>query len=256
MSRAGLLALSLGVLWALAGCATEPTDPAARAAFRENHDPLEPLNRKSFAFNQGLDRMLIKPLAKGYRRALPSGARDAVRHFLDNLDEPIVFANTILQGRFRDAGVTGARFAINSTVGLAGLRDVASKNRLPQKVGDLGQTFWSWGFPEGPYLVIPILGPTNPRDGIGAGGDAYVDPFRYVVNANHYGNSTTGSRIVLNGIDKRSRSIDTLDEVEKEAVDYYASFRSLFRQHREAELTGSTRPAALPSADFYNDPDR
>jgi phospholipid-binding lipoprotein MlaA len=256
MSRVCLLSLALAGLAALAGCAAEPTDPSGRAAFKENHDPLEPLNRRTFAFNQAFDRALIKPLAKGYRRALPAGARNGLRRFLDNLNEPIVFANTMLQGRVRDGGVTGARFVVNSTLGLAGFRDVASRNRLPRKVGDLGQTFWAWGFPEGPYIIVPFLGPTNPRDGIGSGVDAYIDPFRYVAGADRYGDYATGGRVFLDGIDRRSRSIDALDEMEKEAIDYYASFRSLFRQHRQAELVGSSRPAPLPSADFYGDPDR
>jgi phospholipid-binding lipoprotein MlaA len=250
--RAFLIATTL----ALAGCATEPRDPAGRAEFRANNDPLEPINRKTFALNQAIDRALIKPVARGYRSAIPRPARDGLRHFLDNLNEPIVFANTVLQGRLRDAGITGARFVINSTVGFAGFRDVAVRNRLPKKIGDFGQTFWSWGLPEGPYLIVPLFGPTNPRDGIGSGVDAYLDPFRYAARTNHFGTYVTVGRAVLDGIDKRARSLDALDEMEKEAIDYYASFRSLFRQHRAAELTGADHPAHLPSPDFYEDPGR
>jgi phospholipid-binding lipoprotein MlaA len=245
----------VGVL-AVAGCATEPIEPEARAQFRANHDPFEPLNRETFALNQSIDRMLIKPIAKGYRSVVPDPARNGLRHFLDNLNEPIVFANTVLQGRLRDAGTTGARFLLNTTAGVAGFRDVASRNRLPKKIGDFGQTLWAWGVPEGPYIIVPILGPTNPRDGVGSGVDAYIDPFRYVARADHFGSYVTGGRAVLDGIDTRSRSIDALDEMEKEAIDYYASFRSLFRQHRAAELTGSDHPAQLPSPDFYEDPGR
>jgi phospholipid-binding lipoprotein MlaA len=240
----------------LCGCATEPRDPVAREQFKANHDPLEPLNRRTFAFNQAVDRAVIKPVAKGYRAALPGTVRDGLRHFLDNLNEPIVFANTLLQGRVRDAGDTAARFLVNSTVGIAGFRDVASHNRLPKKIGDFGQTFWAWGIPEGPYLIVPILGPTNPRDGVGSGVDAYIDPFRYVTDTDHFSTFVTGGRAVLDGVDKRERSIDALDEMEKEAIDYYASFRSLFRQHRAAELTGSDHPSQLPSPDFYEDPGR
>jgi phospholipid-binding lipoprotein MlaA len=251
--RYGLFAAGL---LCLAGCATEPSDPAARADFRANHDPLEPLNRKTFAFNQAVDRALIKPIAKGYRSALPLGVRDGLRHFLDNLNEPIVFINALLQGRVRDSGDTLARFLVNSTAGIAGFRDVASHNHLPRKIGDFGQTFWAWGMPEGPYLIVPVLGPTNPRDGIGSGVDAYIDPFRYLAKSDNFSTYVTGGRAVLDGIDKRSRSIDALDEMEKEAIDYYASFRSLFRQHRAAELTGSDHPSQLPSPDFYEDPGR
>jgi phospholipid-binding lipoprotein MlaA len=250
------LALLIAGLLCVAGCATEPSEPGARAQFRANHDPFEPLNRKTFALNQSIDRALIKPIAKGYRSAVPEPARTALRHFLDNLNEPIVFANTVLQGRLRDAGTTGARFVLNSTAGIAGFRDVAVRNRLPKKIGDFGQTLWAWGVPEGPYIIVPILGPTNPRDAVGSGVDAYADPFRYVARAQHFSSYVTGGRAALDGIDKRSRSIDALDEMEKEAIDYYASFRSLFRQHRAAQLTGSDHPAQLPSPDFYEDPGR
>lgn len=251
-----LIIAATAILIGFPGCATPPADPSARAQFRENNDPFEPLNRKTFAFNQAFDRAVVKPIAKGYRGALPQGARDGIRHFLDNLNEPIVFANTVLQGRIGDSGITGARFVINSTAGIAGFRDVASRNRMPKKIGDFGQTFWSWGVPEGPYIILPILGPTNPRDGVGSGVDAYIDPFRYIARSNNFATDVTAGRAGLDGIDKRSRSLDALDEMEKEAIDYYASFRSLFRQHRAAELTGSKHPAQMPSPDFYEDPGR
>lgn len=256
MSRLPRLTLVLAASVILAGCATPPADPAARAQFEANHDPLEPLNRKTFAFNQFVDRTLVKPIAKGYIRAVPQGGRDGLRHFLDNLNEPVVFANTLLQGRLRSAGTTGCRFVINSTAGIAGFMDVASRHRFTKQIGDFGQTLWAWGSPEGPYLILPLLGPSNPRDGIGSGVDAYMDPFRYVARANHFGTYVTGGRAVLDGIDKRSRNIESLDEMQREAIDYYASFRSLFRQHRAAELRGSANPSPQPSPDFYEDPGR
>jgi phospholipid-binding lipoprotein MlaA len=256
VKRVPCLAIILAAFGFLAGCASVPQDPAARAQFKADNDPLEPLNRKTFAFNEFVDRALIKPLAKGYRAAVPQGGRDALRHFLDNLSEPVVFANTVLQGRLHSAGTTLCRFAVNSTAGIAGFRDVAAHNRLPRQVGDFGQTLWAWGLPEGPYLIIPVLGPSNPRDGIGTGVDMYIDPFRYIARRQDYGSPVTVGRIVLDGIDKRSRNIDSLDEVQKEAIDYYASFRSLFRQHRAAELSGADKPAQLPAPDFYSDPGR
>ena len=130
--RATLLGLSFSLL--IAGCASVPRDPAARAEFKANHDPLEPLNRGTFAFNLFVDRILIKPIAKGYAWALPQGGRDALRHFLDNLHEPVVFVNTILQGRMSAAGTTGCRFLVNTTIGIGGLADVASRERLPKQL--------------------------------------------------------------------------------------------------------------------------
>jgi phospholipid-binding lipoprotein MlaA len=256
MRRSFVALLVLAVLGGAAGCATVPTDPVARQQFRANNDPFEPLNRKTFAFNEWADRVLIKPVAQGYVKLVPQVARDSLRHFLDNLNEPIVLGNTLLQGRFRNAGTTTARFLVNSSVGLAGFRDVASHNHLPKQIGDFGQTFWAWGIPEGPYLMLPLLGPSNPRDATGSGVDVYMDPFRYVARANHFGTSVTVGRAILDGVDKRSRNIAPLDEMQREAIDYYASFRSLFRQHRAAELTRANQPAKLPSPDFYEDPGR
>jgi phospholipid-binding lipoprotein MlaA len=256
MNRTLRLAFFLAASGLLGGCATVPADPAARAQFEANHDPLEPLNRRTFAFNQFLDRVLIKPIASGYRRAVPQAGRDALRHFLDNINEPIVLANALLQGRVQSAGIAGGRFIVNSSAGVLGLSDYAGRHGLPRQIADFGQTLWTYRFPEGPYLILPVLGPSNPRDAIGSGADAYIDPFRYVIRAQHSATYVTAGRAILDGVDKRSRSIDALDEMQREAIDYYASFRSLFRQHRAAELRGSATPADLPSPDFYEDPGR
>jgi phospholipid-binding lipoprotein MlaA len=233
-----------------------PTDPAARADFKANNDPIEPLNRRIFALNLGLDRILIKPLAQGYRKVLPEKGRDALRHFLDNLNEPLVFANNILQGRPKSAGTTVCRFLVNSTAGIGGLVDVAGKNRMLKQTGDFGQTLWVWGFPNGPYLIIPVFGPSNPRDGIGMGVDSYFDPFRYAAREYDFGAPVVVGRIVIDGIDKRARNIEAVDEMQKESVDYYASLRSLFRQNREAELRGNVKLAPQPLPDLYDDPGR
>ena len=243
-------------LLSMAGCASVPQDPAARAQYKANHDPLEPLNRRIFAINLSLDRFAIKPLAKAYRGALPGLARDSIRHFLDNLNEPVVFINNLLQGRFHDAGTTGQRFLLNSTIGVAGFADVASRHKLPKQVGDLGQTLWAWGMPDGPYLMLPLFGPSNPRDGIGTGVDIYLDPFRYIARRQNYPTSVTVGRTVVDGIDKRARNIDTVDVMQREAVDYYASLRSLFRQNRAAELRNNGPATPLPAPDFYEDPGR
>ena len=250
----GTLPLLLAVLPPiLGGCATVPADPAARAVFRANNDPLEPMNRKIFAFNLEFDQVLMKPIAKVYVALLPQAGRDAIRNLLVNLNEPVVFANDALQGRFRPAGTTVGRFVINSTVGLVGLIDVAGRHGLHPQVGDFGQTLHVWGFPEGPYLILPIVGPSSPRDSIGSGVDIYVSPWRYVAINNNYPTGLTIAEMGLSGIDERSRAIDSLDELQRESVDYYAAFRSLYRQHRAAEIAGAAAPAA-PATDFYSDP--
>jgi phospholipid-binding lipoprotein MlaA len=240
----------------MAGCATVPSDPAARAEFKANNDPIEPLNRKIFAFNLTFDRMLVKPLAKGYRWALPGWIRDTVRRVLDNLNEPVVMANCILQARLKSAAITGGRFIVNSTFGVGGIADVTTDWKMPKQVGDFGQTLWSWHLPEGPYLVIPIFGPSNPRDTVGQGVDVYLDPFRYEPLNDNYPDAVTTGRLIADGVDQRERNLDSLDEIQRESIDYYASLRSLFRQNRAAELRGEKTSTTLPPAGFYDDPGR
>lgn len=238
----------------LAACATPPSNPAERADFEETNDPLEPLNRQIFDFNLFVDRILLKPVAKTWRTVVPEPGRDAIRNFLDNLGEPVIFANDMLQGQFSRAHTTVARFLFNSTFGLGGLMDLASKNGLEKQSGDFGQTLYSWGVPDGPYLVLPILGPSNPRDAIGMGVDSYVDPFGYL--AVDYGAQAANyGRPAAKGVDERARNIETLDELQKNAIDFYAQLRSLFRQRRASELRHG-EPGPLPGLDsFYQDPE-
>jgi phospholipid-binding lipoprotein MlaA len=244
--------LTLLVL-ALGACATPPTDPAARAEFDETNDPFEPLNRKTFAFNQFFDRIIFRPVAVTYDAAVPDVVRDTIRHFLDNLGEPVVFANNMLQGEFKRAHDTAGRFLVNSTFGVGGLMDFATKQGLEKQTGDFGQTLYYWGAPEGPYLILPVLGPSNPRDGIGMGVDGYADPYPHFISGNTIDNANYG-RYVINGVDERARNIQTLDEVQRNAIDFYAQLRSLFRQHRAAELRHG-EPPPLPDLDtLYRDP--
>jgi phospholipid-binding lipoprotein MlaA len=226
----------------------------ARAEYRANHDPVEPLNRHIFAFNLVIDRILLKPMAKGYRRAIPEGGRDALRNFLNNLGEPVVFGNDLLQARWPSAATTLERFIANSTFGFAGFSDWAKRRGLPRQTGDFGQTLDRWGFGEGPYLILPVVGPSSPRDAIGLAVDIYIDPFRYAVKANHYPIAMTSGREVVSGIDERARNIDSLEELQREAIDFYASFRSLYRQNRAAQLRHGSAVSAPAPESFYDDP--
>jgi phospholipid-binding lipoprotein MlaA len=245
----------LGATLIAAGCATPPTDPAARAAFEEANDPLEPLNRDIFEFNRVLDGLLFKNVAEFYRTVVPEPIRTSIRNLLTNLNEPVVFANNLLQAQIERGGTTAARFVVNSTVGLAGFFDVATKFGLKEQTGDFGQTLYSWGIEDGgPYLVLPILGPSNPRDGIGMGVDSYIDPFRYIasdVGISHF----MWTRFVVAGIDERERHGPELEEIEKNSVDFYAQLRSLYRQNRASELAGNV-PSGGPATPggFYDDP--
>lgn len=246
---AGLLLVAMVAM--LAGCATPPSDPAERAAFEQNNDPLEPLNRKILDANLILDRILLKPVTKVYIALVPEAGRDAVKRALDNMKEPVVVINNVLQGQPHRAGIAVGRFSINSTLGLAGLFDVAKKWGLDKETGDFGQTLFVWGLPEGPYLILPILGPSNPRDLAGMGADAYVDPFSYLATAENLDDIQI-SRFVVDGIDQRARVMDVLDDLQKNSLDFYAQLRSLTEQHRAAELRHGTAPE--PGANFYQDP--
>lgn len=243
-------------LLALAGgCATAPTDPAGLAADRANSDPWEPFNRKVFAFNQAFDRVLLKPVAIAYVHVVPKAGRDMLRNFVLNLHEPVVFGNKMLQGQFAQAGTTAGRFVFDSTYGVAGLFDVGTRMGLPRQHGDLGQTFYVWGVREGPYLMLPLFGPSNPRDAVGMGFQSYLDPYRWVTANNHFTPTVAYSPAIVGGVDERSRNIDSLNAIQKDAIDYYASFRSLFRQYRAAQVRGdATAPPPQPEG-LYDDPD-
>jgi phospholipid-binding lipoprotein MlaA len=239
--------LALGFALVTGGCAMPPSDPVARAEFEATNDPLEPLNRRIFDFNLFVDRILIKPVAQVYQAAIPEQGRNAIRHFLDNLGEPVVFENNLLQGEFHRADVTLGRFLFNSTFGVGGLMDLASSNGLEKQSGDLGQTLYSWGVPDGPYLVVPIFGPSNPRDAVGGAVEGYASPYGYISSGATTSEANWGRR-VTNGADQRARKIATLDDLQRHSIDFYAETRSLYRQRRANELRHG-EPAPMPDFD-------
>jgi phospholipid-binding lipoprotein MlaA len=233
-----LLASVLSLSGAAAGAAEQD----------EVNDPLESMNRVFFDFDMFLDRIMLKPAAEVYVAVIPPPGRHAVRHVLDNMNEPIVFANNMLQGEFHRADITMGRFLLNSTFGLAGIFDWASQSGLPKQNGDFGQTLYVWGVGSGPYLFLPLLGPTNPRDAIGYGVDSYADPVGYAF-WNAGGLRWLGlTRWGVDIVDERSQQLDTLDELQKNAIDFYAEIRSLSRQRRAIELRHG-EPGPYPKLD-------
>ncbi len=236
------------------GCAAVPSDPVARSEFEAANDPLEPLNRRTFAFNEFIDRHLFRPVVKAYVRVVPRPGRDAIRNFVSNLNEPVVFANNVLQGQLRRAGTTASRFVLDTTLGVAGLMDFGKEHGLPKQTGDLGQTFYAWGVRGGPYLVLPVFGPSNPRDATGLVVSYYFDPYRYVVERNKVPTAVAYGPPILGGIDERARAGDALDAIRGDAVDYYASLRSFFRQNRDAQLRGNTPITPTGTEGIYDDP--
>jgi len=245
--------LLLIVALTLAGCATPSNNPQAEAAEAEDfNDPLEDTNRAIFDFNQVVDRNVLVPVAKAYRTVLPDPVRDSLRDFLRNLREPLIFANDALQGEFERAGQTFARFTLNSTLGVGGLIDVAGRwGELPYHEDDLGLTFGVWGIPEGPYLVIPVLGPSTPRDLTGQVAEGFGDPFNYIVTGNPYTLYWIPFvRGGVAGIDQRSRYIETLADIERTSLDYYATIRSLYRQRRAALIRHEKEQNLPPPSSF------
>jgi len=215
----------------MVGCASSRDQASAYKAPTEISDPLEPVNRAMFGFNNLVDMVLFEPVAKVYRFVMPSPVRDSVQNFMRNLRTPVTFAHNVLQGEIGDAGVSAARFFLNSTVGIGGLFDVAATQGLEYEREDLGQTFGKWGIGHGFYLVLPILGPTSLRDGVGLAGDTLVDPVRYLAfrNDNDWIYYTRGG---IEAVDDRARAIEAIRDLRGNSHDYYAVVRSIYGQKR------------------------
>jgi phospholipid-binding lipoprotein MlaA len=213
------------------------------------NDPFEGSNRFFFDVNQVLDDILLRPIAVVYREVLPDFARDSVRNFLNNLNAPVIFANDLLQGEGDRAGTTFLRFGINSTLGLGGLFDVAGEMGFDYHDEDFGQTLAVWGAGEGPYFYFPVMGPSNARDFTGFVVDRGFDPLTYVNWGDEDLEYVPIARTALNVIDLRARNIETLDEIERTSVDYYASIRSLYRQSRADAIRNGAPSPELPDFD-------
>ena len=229
----------------LAGCATAPAaPPPGRAAAAPPHaprrDPLEGLNRGLFAIGDAIDRGLIHPIVAGYRRIAPRPVRQAVHNVVQNLDEPVVFANDLLQAHPKAAARTAVRFVANSTVGVAGIFDAAAGAGLPHHDNGFGATLGHYGVGPGPYLYVPLLGPTTLRDALGEGVDFVTDPLTWA----RFGNAQTVgiARTSLDLLDQREQADAQLRALKATAADPYATLRSVYLQSREAEIRGADAP--------------
>lgn len=242
----------------LAGCATVPTDPAARAEYERLNDPLEPTNRAIFGFNEFLDKALIRPIAEVYHFILPNFVEERITVFLRNVGEPLTLVNDVLQGEVDRAGVTLGRFVTNTTIGIGGIFDVATDLDMPRHNEDFGQTFGAWGIGEGPYLVLPILGSSTLRDGVGTAADTFADPVSIGINQANVSGLSIG-RIAITGLDARARNLDMVDQLRRESLDYYATLRSAYRQNRRAEILNGAAPDegenTAPGFEEYEDLD-
>jgi len=227
--------------------------------YTEINDCFEKVNRGIFAFNQVLDNIIFKPLAKGYR-IFPQPIRSGTSNVLSNLGNVVTIPNNVLQGQFRDAGVNSARLIINSTLGVVGIFDVASYYGLQKRdKEDYGQTLGVWGASPGCYLVLPVLGPTTVRDSVGSlvnmfGGDAWynvtvVNDTQYFSEADYY------SSRLLNGIDFRAKNLESFESLEKNSVDLYASVRSLYLQDRYRKIRNIDKTTETLSDDDWEELD-
>jgi len=222
---------------AVSGCAAPGAPGAAQTASAADdfNDPWEDTNRGIFSFNKAVDENVLVPVAKTYRTVIPPPMRQSMHDFMQNLNGPVIFANDMLQGEVRLAGNTLGRLLLNTTIGIGGMFDVATLVGIPYHSNDLGITFAVWGFKAGPYVVVPVLGPSNPRDLVGQVGDGFADPGNYVASGHHFLWAVV-ARTATAGIDERSRNIESLADIERTALDNYATIRSLYRQRREAQI--------------------
>jgi phospholipid-binding lipoprotein MlaA len=241
------------LLFLLAGCATPPpaSDPEALAEYRANNDPLEPANRLVHAINERLDRAVARPVAVGYREHIPRPVRRGVRNALNNLRSPVILVNDMLQGEPRRAGDTLGRFLLNTTVGLGGIFDVAEGwFGVPRHTEDFGQTLAVWGMGEGPYLFLPLAGPTTLRDLAGSG----VDGAANIAALLGPGAAASGFRYARTGmglVDTREALIDPVDEMRRSSLDPYATYRSAYRQRRQADIENRLGPTVTSSTGAF-----
>jgi phospholipid-binding lipoprotein MlaA len=254
--RAGLLLALMGMAGAFAGCATPPpaSQPDALAQYRATNDPLEPFNRAMYAVNNRIDRYALRPAAVAYTKVLPEGVRTGIHNALANLATPVKLGNDMLQGKPRHAGDSLMRFVINTTIGGLGFFDVATKLGYPDHDTDFGLTLATWGAGSGPFLFLPVLGPGDPRDSSGRIVDIVSDPLNYFGQGIGV-TAANWSRFGLNLVDARAQYLGTLSQIRRTALDPYATFRSLYRQHRDAqvetvrEAEQRTIPAWFPRPD-------
>lgn len=234
------------------GCATPPPQAEAEAYkdYVAENDPLEPLNRSVFAFNQGLDKAVFQPAARTYRDVVPLWVRQRIGAAIDNLRAPVIFVNDLLQGEMKRALTTLMRFSFNTTFGLGGLNDFAKEIGFEKHDEDFGQTLAIWGSAPGPYVILPILGPSNPRDAVGRVVDFLVDPFN-AWSANTNREELTYARTGVAALHARAGLLDFTDDLEKNSIDLYAATRSLYRQTRANAISnGNTDGPDVSSAPF------
>ena len=237
----------IGLVCGLSGCASTA----------DNRDPIEPVNRAVFSFNEGVDRAVMKPVAQGYRAVLPSPVRTGVSNFFSNLRDPWTAINQILQGKFEAGATDFMRFVTNTTFGVIGIFDVASEGGMVKHSEDFGQTLGVWGLDTGPYLVLPIFGPSNARDAVGT----MVDSIAYVpwngpewLDAEHHV-AWRNSLTALDFINTRANLLDATNTLEEAALDKYSFVRDAYLQRRKSQVLDGNTPDRRARAQEMQDLD-
>jgi phospholipid-binding lipoprotein MlaA len=249
-----LLAVFFGLASLLSACSTASTEYSEDGEVSIS-DPFEGANRAIFSFNNVVDDAVIHPVVKGYRAVVPKPARSGLRNFLRNLKSPVLLANQTLQGDMEGAGNVVMRATINTLVGAGGLFDVAGKEGIPYEQEDFGQTLGVWGVGHGPYIVVPVLGPSSLRDYAGYFVDAYADPLRwYLFNTDQ--EAWYYAKVGADYLDLRESLLDTLEDIERSSIDYYAAVRSIYYQQRKAlteDRAASPEEASSAMPDYYDE---
>lgn len=250
-----LAAPALLLAAALSGCANAPpkTDTAAYQAYRAQNDPLEPTNRFFYAVNDRIDRYAFKPVAQGYVHITTQGIRNHVGYFITNIGEPARMVNFMFEGKSRDAGTAMARFVVNSTIGIGGIFDPASALGYKELDTDFGQTLAIWGLPSGPYLYVPVFGPSSARDVWNIPVQYFATPMELAPESdalNDFGWAQTGLHLV----NTRAEFLEPIDQIKATALDPYATFRSLYRQSRAGQLREIDQRNVLTPPDWVRRP--
>jgi len=229
---------------------TEGSEELKKSSSQGAEECFEGVSRAMFKFNHALDKAIFKPVAKGYR-ALPAPIRRGTGNAVDNLRSLLTFSNHILQGDIREAGTTAGRFAVNTTVGILGIFDPATKLGLKEQgKEDFGQTLGKWGMDSGCYFVLPILGPTTVRDAVGKVGNVFIDPVYQVTHNTEIDNGVVGNASYsehnyyyyrgTGAVDFRAKNIESWESLEENSIDLYASLKSLYLQNRDKQISNST----------------
>lgn len=228
----------------LSACAYPPPSPESLAA----NDPYEAMNRDTLVFNGKVDKYFVIPTVAVYFVLVPEPGRKGVHNFLGNLSLPTIFVNDLLQGELKRGAQSLGRLVINTTIGLGGFLDPASNMGIPSHGEDMGQTFAVWGANEGPYLVLPFFGPSNPRDTAGLIGDTLMDPTNQIHFKQHIWWAAGREYFTL--LDLKGQTWQTVQGIQRSSVDYYASLRNFYRQYRDEQIRNGRKAAPANLPDF------